>query len=293
LKSTINRPCRDVTVSNCTLSSRCNAFKLGTESVGGFQNITFSNCAIYDTGMSGIALETVDGGILENVNVSGITMRNVKSAIFLRLGNRARRAYEGAPQPGMGTFRNVLITNIQADGANKAGCAIAGLPGHPIEDVTLQDISFRFAGGGTKQDASREPPEAPEAYPEYNIFGTLPAFGFYCRHVRGLRFDQAQVSRESTDDRPALVCDDVDRLTVSGFESPNSDPLLVLRNTRRALLLGNRAPEGNRIYVRAEGSGTRNIQLASNDLIDCEIPVERGPGLSSDAILISAARVAP
>jgi polygalacturonase len=282
-----------VAVSNCIVSSRCNAFKLGTESVGGFQNITFSNCAVYDTGLSGIALETVDGGILENVNVSGITMRNVKSAIFLRLGNRARPAYEGAPQAGVGAFRNVSITNVQADGADKAGCAIAGLPGHPLEDVTLEDIRIRFAGGGTKQDASREAPEAAEAYPEYNIFGTLPAFGFYCRHVQGLRFDRAQVSRKTPDDRPALVCDDVDGLTVSGFESPNSDPLLVLRNTRRALLFGNRAPEGKRIYLRAEGSGTRNIQLASNDLIGCEMPVERGPGLSRDAVQVSAAGVAP
>ena len=293
LKSTTNRSCRDVTVSNCVLSSRCNAFKLGTESVGGFQNIAFSNCAIYDTRLSGIVLETVDGAILENVNVSGITMRNVKSALFLRLGNRARPAYEGAPRPGMGVLRNVLITNVQADGADKAGCAIAGLPGHPVEDVTLQDIRVRFAGGGTKQDANRVAPEAAEAYPEYNIFGTLPAFGFYCRHVRGLRFDRAQVSRETPDDRPALMCEDVDRLTVSGFESPNSDPLLVLRDTRRALLFGNRAPEGNRIYVRAEGSGTRNIQLASNDLIDCEMPVELGPGVSRDAVLVGAAPAAP
>jgi polygalacturonase len=293
LKSTTDRPCRDVTVSNCVLSSRSNALKLGTESVGGFQNITFSNCAIYDTRLSGIALETVDGAILENVNVSGITMRNVKSAIFLRLGSRARPAYEGAHQPGMGAFQNVLITNVQADGADKAGCAIGGLPGHPIEDVTLRDIRIGFAGGGTKQDASREALEAAEAYPEYNMFGTLPAFGFYCRHVRGLRFDQVQVSRENPDDRPALVCEDVDRLTVSGFESPNSDPLLVLRNVKRALLFGNRAPEGNRIYLRAEGSGTRNIQLTSNDLIGCEMPVERGPGLSPDAVLVSAAPAAP
>jgi hypothetical protein len=293
LKSTTNRPCRDVTVSNCVLSSRSNALKLGTESVGGFQNITFSNCVVYDTGLSGIALETVDGGVLENVNVSGVNMRNVKSAIFLRLGSRARPAYEGAHQPGMGAFRNVLITNVQADGADKAGCAIAGLPGYAIEEVTLQDIRVRFAGGGTKQDASREVFEAAEAYPEYNMFGTLPAFGFYCRHVRGLRFDQVQVSRETADDRPALVCDDVDRLTVSGFESPNNDPLLVLRNARRALLFGNRAPKGNRIYLRAEGSGTRNIQLTSNDLIGCETPVERGPGVSHDAVLVSAAPAAP
>jgi polygalacturonase len=114
LKSTVDRPCRDVTVTNCVVSSRACGIKMGTESVGGFENVVITNCTVYDTGYSGIALEIVDGGNLENIIVSNITMRNVRSAIFLRVGNRARPIYEGAPRPGLGSFRNVVIRDVKA-----------------------------------------------------------------------------------------------------------------------------------------------------------------------------------
>lgn len=240
LKSTSGKPCRDVTVTNCVLKSLCNALKLGTESVGSFVNISISNCTIYDTNLSGLALEMVDGGVLENVNVSGLTMRNVKNAIFMRLGNRARPAYDGAPQPGMGAFRNVIVSGVQADGADKIGCPIVGLPGHPLEDVTLRDIRVKYSGGGVKADTEHEVPEKADSYPEYKIFGVLPAFGFYCRHARGLRLHDVQVSLAGPDERPALVCDDVDRLTISGFEAPESAPKPVLRNCPHTLMYGNR-----------------------------------------------------
>lgn len=241
LKSTSGKPCRDVTVTNCVLSSWCNALKLGTESVGSFANIAISNCSIHDTNISGLALEMVDGGTLENISVSGLVMRNVKNAIFMRLGNRARPPYRGAPQPAMGAFRNVTVSGVQADGGDKVGCPIVGLPGHPLEDVTLRDIRVKVAGGGVKADVEREVPEKADSYPEYRIFGVLPASGFYCRHARGLRLHDVQVSLASPDERPALVCDDVDRLTVSAFDAPEGTPDPVLRNCRRSLFYGNRS----------------------------------------------------
>ena len=88
LKSTAPRPCQRVTISNCTISSHCNALKCGTESTGGFKDITISNCTVYDTRLGGLALELVDGGILDRVSVSNITMTNTGGAIFIRLGNR-------------------------------------------------------------------------------------------------------------------------------------------------------------------------------------------------------------
>ena len=162
--------------------------------MGGFQNITISNCAVHDTQLAGIALESVDGGALENVNVSHIVMRNVNCPIFLRLGNRARPPYEGAPTPGLGSFRNVMISDVQAVGADKVGCAIAGLPERAMENITLSNIRIQFAGGGTQADAAREIPELPAHYPEYRMFGVLPAYGFYCRHVKNLRLLDTQVS---------------------------------------------------------------------------------------------------
>ncbi|MGO8732277.1 MAG: glycoside hydrolase family 28 protein [Terriglobia bacterium] len=284
LKSTLDRPCRDVTVTNCVVSSRACGIKMGTESVGGFENVVITNCTVYDTGYSGIALEIVDGGKLENIIVSNIAMRNVRSAIFLRLGNRARPIYEGAPRPGLGSFRNVVIRDIQADGAGKVGCAICGLPEQSIENVTLANIRIRFEGGGSRNDAGRDIPENPSGYPENDMFGVLPAYGFYCRHVKNVRILNTQVGVERQDIRPALVCDDVEDLRVSDFETANSSPVLLLRNTRNAWIESNRAPKGNEVYLRLEGKQTENLCLASNDLRHSKKPVDLGPEVAPDAV---------
>ena len=289
LKSTTRRPCRDVTVTNCVISTQCNGIKLGTESVGGFQNITVSNCAVHDTNLSGIALECVDGGALENLNVSHIVMRNVNCPIFLRLGNRARPPYDGAPTPGLGSFRNVMISDVQAVGADQVGCSITGLPQRAMENVTLSNLRLQFAGGGTQADAAREIPELPEHYPEYRMFGALPAYGLYCRHVKNLRLLDVQVSCEHEDLRPALVCEDVAGLRIADFAAPNSNPLMVLRDTRDAWLESSRAPQGNQVYLRLEGPQTDNISIAANDLRASQKPLDLGPGVRPAAVLVSPA----
>jgi polygalacturonase len=214
LKSTANRPCRDVVVTNCTLSTHCNALKLGTESNGGFENITVSNCTVFDTRLSGIAVEMVDGGLLDRVSFSNIVMKNVGNPIFVRLGNRARPYQEKGPKPAMGSLRNVQISNVQATGAGKVGCSITGLPGHPAENITLDNIRLSFVGGGTAADSQRKIEEFPEKYPEFQMFGTLPAYGFYCRHARNLTFRNVETRFESPEARPGLVTEDVDGLRV-------------------------------------------------------------------------------
>ena len=285
LKSTLDRPCRDVVVTNCVLSSQCNGLKLGTETVGGFQNIAISNCTVYDTTLAGVALEIVDGGTLENVTVSNILMRNVKGPIFLRLGNRARPAYEGAPKPGLGSFRNVMISNVQATGADVVGCAIVGLPERAMENITLANIRIQFQGGGT--DAARDIPELPAQYPEYKMFGLLPAAGFYCRHVKNLRLLDTSVTFEHEDARPALVCEDVKDLRISDFGAPNSNPVIVLRDTRDAWLEANRAPQGNEVYLRLEGKQTDRISIAANDLRASNRPLDLGPGVRPEAVFVT------
>ena len=180
LKSTLDRPCQDVVISNCVLSSDCNAFKLGTESNGGFQNIALSNCTIYDTRLAGLALELVDGGLLEGVSVSNVVMHRVNCPIFVRLGDRARPFKANTAKPGVGQLRNVNISHVQADGANGIGCSITGLPEHPAEDISLEDVRLMFVGGGKDQDAQRDVPENPDRYPECSMLGSLPAYGLYC-----------------------------------------------------------------------------------------------------------------
>ena len=198
LKATANRPCRRVTVTNCTLSSGASALKLGTESQGGFEDVSFDNCVVYDTNGDGVSVEEVDGGVCERINVSNLVMRNVRVPLFIRLGNRAN-PLPGLPPPGVGKLRDVMITNVQASEAGNLGCSITGLPGHPVENVTLQNIRIRCAGGGTPQDAARAVPEKETSYPKGSMFGVLPAYGLYCRHAHGLRLHNLDFTFDQDD----------------------------------------------------------------------------------------------
>ena len=281
LKSTSDRPTREVTVTNCVLSSACNAFKLGTESNGGFQQIVLANCAIYDTRLSGVAIEMVDGGLLDGVHVLNVTMRNVESAIFIRLGNRARPFVEGGARPGVGALRNVQISGLRATGANAVGCAISGIPGHYIENVLLRDVSIQFAGG--VRDAPDDVPEKPEAYPEYNMFGRLPAYGFFCRHVRNLRLDGVETRFAEDDVRPALVCHDVEDLELDGCRLEGRRSVVRLRDVRRALVRGCRTVGTAELFCEAERSA--QVSLIANDLTQVR-QVRRG-----EAVFEAANRV--
>jgi polygalacturonase len=287
LKSTQERPCRNVVVTNCVLSSLCNAFKLGTESNGGFENIVMNNCAIYDTRISGIALELVDGGILEQVSISNVTMHNTKSAIFIRLGDRARPFKAGMEPIGIGRVRHVRISDVQAFGADAMGCSITGLPGHPVEDVTLENISVSFAGGGKVIKDLASVPEKPKAYPEYAMFGVMPAYGFFCRHVRGLRLSRVQVSTVQPDPRPALVCQDVSGLELFGWQARTSDgSTIVFQDVQDALVHGCQAASGTSTWLRVGGNSSAAIKLVANELSTAGQAVELVPDVPAQAVMI-------
>jgi len=268
LKSTQNVPCRDITITNCTLSSDCNAFKLGTETNGGFQNIVFSNSTIYDTPLAGITLQMVDGGTLERVSVSNITMNNVGTAIFIRLGNRARPYNDSLPKPGMGKLSHVIIDNVQGTKVGKTGCSITGLPGYMAESITLSNIRLTFEGRGTAEDASREIPELPAAYPEFEMFGTLPAYGFYCRHCKNISFNNIELAYEGQDFRPALVFDDVTDLKLKGVEARTdiSSPVIQFSGIKNAIIQSCIADEGTGTFLQLKGRENLHLTMTGNDL---------------------------
>jgi polygalacturonase len=179
--------------------------KFGTESNGGFKNITISNCVFNNC--QGLALETVDGGLLEDVTITNITMRDVVSApIFLRLGARMRGP-EGTP---IGQLRRVNISNIVVyNTASRYSSIISGTPGHDIEDVRISNVLVYVRGGGTKDQADIVPPEKENAYPEPGMFGATPSYGFYVRHVKGIQFSDIRLVCMEEDFRPAFVLEDV------------------------------------------------------------------------------------
>jgi polygalacturonase len=179
--------------------------KFGTESNGGFKNITISNCVF--SYCRGLALESVDGALLEDVTISNITMRDItNSAFFLRLGDRAR----GPNQPSPGTIKRVHIDNVVVYNCNPHfSSIISGIPGHDIEDVRLSNIQIVYQGGGPKQLATSQPAEVEHDYPEPRMFGMIPAYGFYIRHVKGLEMANIKLSFMDTDYRPAFILEDV------------------------------------------------------------------------------------
>jgi polygalacturonase len=175
--------------------------KFGTESNGGFKNITISNC-VFDY-CRGLALESVDGALLEDVTITNITMRDIANTpIFLRLGRRMR----GPAGPAVGELRRVHISNVVVYNAEtRYGSIISGIPGHDIEDVRLENIRIYYKGGGTKEQAALEPPEKETDYPEPTMFGDIPAYGFFIRHVRGLEMSAIRLSYQKDDARAPFV----------------------------------------------------------------------------------------
>ena len=217
-----------VTITNCTVTgdfqegavldgsfkrfvpeekvSRTGRIKFGTESNGGFKNIAISNCVF--EGCRGLAIETVDGGIIEDVSVTNLTMREVREApIFLRLGARMRGP-AGIP---VGVIRRVNISNVVCTSApgQKISSILAGIPGHPIEDVHIHNVTILHAGGGTANDRALRLPENEQKYPEPNMFGVTPSQGFFIRHVNGLEMSGVKIESAASDARPVFVLDDV------------------------------------------------------------------------------------
>ncbi len=182
--------------------------KIGTESNGSFRRITIRNCHFERS--RGLALETVDGGVIEDVVAENLSLTEVTTApLFLRIGARLRGPEGTTP----GAIRRVRISDMTAtDILPDYSALIMGLSDHPIEDVTLTNLHFTYRGGGTLEDAARRPDELDSAYPEPSMFGITPAYGLWARHVRGLKMDNVVLEASSLDARPDMVLDDTQTL---------------------------------------------------------------------------------
>jgi polygalacturonase len=210
---------------------RTGRIKFGTESNGGFKNITISNC-VFDT-CHGLALESEDGAQLEDIAITNLTMREIYDApIFIRLGSRMRGP-AGAP---VGNIRRVLISNVVCSNAESPICSIiTGIPGHKVEDVRLSNIVIEHRGGGTREQAAIRVAEKEAEYPDPDMFGPMPAHGFYLRHVRGLEMEGIKIIAANRDERPAFVLEDVENANFIRPQVPAvaGVPLFTLRDVER------------------------------------------------------------
>lgn len=240
--------CENVSVANCTLRSSASAFKLGTGSRGGFKNIKVKNLYVYDTYRSAIALEAVDGGFMENINIQQVKAVNTGNAFFIRLGHRNTDSTYSV-------VKNIRITDMQVQvpaGKPDAGypvegppqkfphnvfpASIVGLPGHTVEDIELKNITITYEGGGTKDkayfgwDSLTRVPENAAGYPEFSMFGELPAWALYVRHAKGLVLQNVQFIQQQPDYRPAGIFDDVSELHLNEVNIPvcSTLPMLIV-----------------------------------------------------------------
>jgi polygalacturonase len=207
--------------------------KFGTEASGGFRNCTISNCTFRSC--RGLALEEVDGGLMEDITINNLTMVDVVHyAIYITTGSRNR----GGDLKQPSTLRNILITNVIADHVPKDnGIQITGMPGQPIENVRLDNIRLFSDGGGASQDAAATPPELAAGYPEPK--GTMPAYAIYARHVRGLELANINTTYYNADARPAASFSDIDGLEIDNFKplvAPGTTPAVISNDVRGAVI---------------------------------------------------------
>jgi len=222
----------DIYIGQCRIRSSASAVKFGTASAGPFRNIVIEDITVYDTYRSAIALEAVDGGSIDQIQVRRITATNTGNALFIRLGHRNKDSRYSSIRQVTVQQMHVQIPFERPDLRydvrgpdlpffhNPFPSSITGLPGHVVENIVLEDIDIRYPGRGTPAMGNipiwrlQQVPENEADYPEFSMFGELPAWAFYVRHVRGVSFRRVKVTLDQPDYRPAYVFDDVKGLSL-------------------------------------------------------------------------------
>ena len=270
-----SRRCENIYVAHCKVRSSASAVKLGTASRGGFKNIVIKNIEVYNTFRSAIAIESVDGGVLDNVRVQHVHAVNTGNAIFIKLGHRNTDSL-------ISQLRNVFINDVTVEvpghkpdagypmdgpelrlpskkedttvpytnGApwdhfsidtttpliphNIFPSSVSGMPGHPVENVVLQNITVIYDAGADTSiayfplDSFHKIPEAATVYPEFSMFGELPTWGLYVRHVKGIRLENIKLVNRKKDYRTALLVDDAEKVALQNFSVSGATSLPVL-----------------------------------------------------------------
>jgi len=285
-KSTSGWISENIVVTNCVLSSRWNAIKMGTETNGGFKNVSISNCVIKTTTifpwndgitsnpLTGITLLITDGGIMQNIVISNISIDNYDAPIFIRLANRGRSYLRGMPVTKVGTVKDISIDNVRITNAKKNGCAITGIPGYPVENIRLSNISIQFSGEGTIEDFNRVVDEDTKGYPQANQWNALPAYGFFIRHASNITFNGIELSTSKPDARPAFYLDDVKGANLLNMQIQSSDiseSSIFVKQSQDVIIQGNSINGSSNCFVKVEGDKTAGITIVNNVLRNAKV----------------------
>ena len=290
----LNRSAEKVVITNCNISSRWSGIRLGPFSKGNIRNVTVSNCIIHDTYGCAIKLQMGEGGIMENLLFENIIMDNVTGPISIRLSHFSgwQERQEAMLPPGV--LRNISFNHIFArvvenaqpashevqpfPGEMRSCINITGIPGSLVEGITLSNMHIVYSGGATLEEAKQSDiPEMDYRYPEYYIFGTLPAYALYVRHVKGLVLENVKFEVEKADLRCAILCDDVEDMELSHIKAMGSmqaEALIKLKNSRNVFIHGCKPLNRVKVFLKLEGSDFSMIKYCANNLLSADKPIE-------------------
>ncbi|MDR1809850.1 MAG: glycoside hydrolase family 88 protein [Prevotella sp.] len=287
-------PCKDITVAGMKLKSNQAGIKIGTESVASFENIRISQCHIYDTHNGGIKLLAVDGAHLKNIEITDITMDNVRTPMLFRLGSRLNVFREGDKRQSTGTFEHVFVRNVKAKSDSitqlkpASGILITGVPGHYIDNLTLENIEIELPGGGKAEDGRRIVQEAIDQYPEVKTFGPfVPAYGVWARHVRNLQLNNITFKLDKADFRPVITCEDASGLFINNLKAEaagGSESILRMDSVRYAYVSEASVTGQSNAFLQLTGTGNEEIYLDGRQTVDVQTIIDAANGAQADAV---------
>ncbi len=225
LKSNGPSLCENILIEHCIASSHCNALKLGTETTGGFRNIIYRNCKVVPsvtgthhingnaTTITAITLIITDGGVMENIWMDSIEATDCVTPLYVTLGNRSRKHMDGVEIPGIGSIKNIKISNVKATGAGPMASSVTGLDdSHRIKNIALENISIELTQGGKSEDSKTDMNklfiEKKPIYPSSHVWGNLPSYGFYFRYIDELKISNVKLVLKCKDPREAIIFED-------------------------------------------------------------------------------------
>jgi polygalacturonase len=290
--------CQFITVTNCSFSTRWSVFRFGG---GEAENITVSNCLIYDTYGCPIKIRGGEGPRLENISFSNLVMKNVTGPISICLGPRNHRAGEPAP-PTQGIVRNISFRGIRAtvsvpvqfpdvpftSGYNPGeikGCIGLSGVGAYIENISFDDVHVTFPGGGTAEEGARR--DVPQVVGEYYAAGVFPAYALYARNVRGLTLNNVRFEAAGAELRPAMVFDHVEDAAVNGLTvqaDPKAESIARFTDCRDVLLTATRVNKPGPVFLRVEGAASQGIAIDGGDLSKAASAVSVGAGAAESSV---------
>ncbi|MGH9354104.1 MAG: glycosyl hydrolase family 28 protein, partial [Terriglobia bacterium] len=292
--------CKFVTVTNSTFSTRWSVFRFGG---GNPENVTISNCVIYETYGCPIKMQFGPESQAQNILFSNLVFQDVTGPISIDLNNRARQNASAGEPSEQGFVRNIMFNGIRArvvaegrqfpDMAFRQGyrpgetrqCIVLNCVGDSfLEEIVLNDVHITYGGGGTAEEAGRE---VPQIAGEYFQIGTPPAYGLYARRVRGLTLSNVRFEVLKPDLRPAVVFDHVADVAVNGFSvqgNKNAGSVLRFIETQDVLLSAARLLTPAAVFLEVEGEANEGITIDGGDLSKAVKPLALKNGAGPKAV---------